>query len=98
MTVLEGCSRDTRSLIDRLWSRLGFGHAHVERPADVEGFCGGYCMADVFSHLDWRDRLRVLVSGKVMVQTAMQTDVGVRKMRSVSTLKVLPPNYPMRAP
>lgn len=77
----------------RLWSRLGFGRPHVDRGEgeDWQGFYPGYMMTAVVAHLDWRDRLRVLVSGRVGVETLTRTDVLVQKCRSVSKTAILPP-------
>lgn len=45
----------------------------------------------VHVHLDWKDRLRVLVSGHVLVETRTVTDVPVARAKSTSTVSVLAP-------
>lgn len=83
---------DPRTLLQRFWSWLGFGWAHVERPDDdVPGLAPGYMMSETEMGLDWGDRLRVLVSGRLHSQVVTQTDVMPRRMVSTSAVKVLPP-------
>jgi hypothetical protein len=85
------------SLSARFWRRLGFGVAHCKRPdEDREGFAPGYGCSEVYLWLPWRERLRVLISGKAMVEMLHQTDVMPGRWESVSAFKVLPPNYPMQ--
>lgn len=77
----------------RIWQKLGFGHAHVDRPDDaVEGFCESYMLSNTVARLDWSDRLRVLISGKVSMQCLTLTDVPVMRTRSTSAVRILPPN------
>lgn len=64
----------------------------VDLPDDTEGFAPGYTRTDVHMHLDLRDRLRTLVSGKLRVVVVVsQTNVTVAKMRSGSTFWVEAP-------
>ena len=81
-----------------LWQRLGFGTCStpdMDDLEDVEGFAPAYLESVNISVLDWRDRLRVLVSGKVMVVIAAKTDVVVRRAMSRGKISVLPPNHPL---
>ena len=48
--------------------------------------------------LDWKDRFRVLVSGKVMMQTAIVLNIAAEPLETVGRFQVLPPNYPITAP
>jgi hypothetical protein len=47
----------------------------------------------VYGRFDWRDRLRLLVSGNIYVEINIKTDVAVMKCSSTSALSVLPPGY-----
>jgi hypothetical protein len=83
-----------------IWHRLGFGMAYVpppdedqERHLSEQGYCEGALVTDTFAHLDWKDRLRLLVSGRLMVHVRTQTDVMVRKSMSQSAVRVLPPGF-----
>ena len=64
----------------------------VQIPEDLEGYAPSYIVTRVVSHLDWKDRLRVLWSGRLAVETQTKTDVVVNKMVSQSVVYVLPPN------
>ena len=91
------CGRDTRSLMDRVWSRLGFGHPHVEPPEELDGWAASYMVTGTVIVADWYDRIRFLVSGKAEVRIQTKTDVIVSRMQSASAFSVLPPNFPDRA-
>lgn len=81
---------DAPTPLQRLWRRL-FPARHREIPENLEGFAPSYMVTDVRIHLDWADRLRVLASGNLRVETTTKTDVIVNKMVSQSTVTVLPP-------
>jgi hypothetical protein len=85
-----------------LWRWLGFGTCHArfadDDPLNPEinpksPFVPSYMMTETVAVLDWKDRLRILVSGKLMVSVATRTDVIVFKCQSVSKVSVVPPNY-----
>lgn len=87
---------------DRVWGRLGFGRrvpvdfedgVHGEVTTWAGGYFEGYCTVDVYTRLDWRDRLRVLVSGWLTTRVHIQTDVEVRRMRSMAASGVLRPGF-----
>ena len=82
---------DTRNWWQRLLARL-FPAKLFYLPDDAEGWAPGYTRTDVHVHMDLRDRLRTLVSGKLRVVVVSQTDVTVAKMRSSSTFWVEAPN------
>ena len=86
-------SIDTRSCLDRFWSRMGFGQPHIAAPTEdeLEGFSPRYMITDIVSRLDWRARIRALVSGNIMTKTITKTDVAVLRAHSVSKIAVLPP-------
>jgi hypothetical protein len=81
----------TPSFRQRLLWRL-FPTRSVPIPEDTDGFAPSYIMTRVISNLDWKDRLRVLLSGRLAVETQTKTDVVVSKMVSQSVVYVLPPN------
>ena len=80
-----------------IWERLGFGACLAPRPdADehAEGFEPSWIVCTTHVHLDWRDRLRVLVSGHLMVDLALKTDVPVKRHSASSVMGVMPPSEP----
>lgn len=83
-------ARDGRPMWMRLLSRL-FPSRRPDIPDDLEGWAPSYMQTHVVVHMDWQDRLRVLVSGKVHIQTNTKTDVTVGRMESWSTVHVEPP-------
>jgi hypothetical protein len=76
-----------------IWCALGFGRAHVDTPEDEIGFAPGYLSTETTIFLDWKDRLRVLVSGRLHSSMKTQTDVFVEKAISRSSVRVLPPKW-----
>lgn len=89
-TNTGGYAPDPRRWWERVLSRL-FPAQHIEPPEDIEGFAPGYTRTEIHVHMDWLDRLRALVSGRVTVTVITQTDVHVSKMRIGSTFWVNPP-------
>ncbi len=43
-----------------------------------------------YTSVDWLDRLRILWSGRVLIQSVVYTDVEVKEADTVSTFSVLP--------
>lgn len=84
-----------------IWHRLGFANGAYVPPPDEEeekrlaeqGYCEGALVTDTVIQFDWKDRLRLLFSGWVMVSVRTQTDVLVRKSLSRSAVRVLPPGF-----
>ncbi len=84
----------TQSLSARLWSKLGFGRCFIPAPDDdnPEPWCApGRLVSVTIADIDWRDRLRLLISGRAMVFMSTQTDVAVNVARSESKFSVLSP-------
>jgi len=81
------CSPDTRNWFQRLLARA-FPAKMAPMLEDKEGWAPGYMITVVEANLDWRDRLRVLASGKVRVSTSTRTDVNVGRVHSESAVWV----------
>jgi len=58
---------------------------------DVEGFVPGVLTTGVDVNLTWRERLGVLVSGRMHVEVQTKTDVQVGKMVARAVAFVVPP-------
>ena len=88
---------------DRIWWRLGFRPGRLSPPerwdltAREEGWAPGYAMLELTIDLTWRDRLRALVSGRLLCSNLIRTDVMVRKMEAVSVTTVMPPGARVRS-
>lgn len=75
-----------------IWHWLGFGTCAASLDEENNpGFAPGYFSTETVLVLNWKGRLRVLVSGLVMVSVASKTDVLVKKSVSVSAFSVMPP-------
>lgn len=83
-------AKDTRPFWRR-WIAQLFPSKAVPIPDGLEGFAPSYMVTHVVSVLDWRDRLRVLVSGRIHVEIKTKTDVVVSEMHSESVLYVEAP-------
>lgn len=81
---------DGRTRWQRLLSRM-FPTKAAPYMEDVDGFAPGCMRTVVVAHLDWRDRIRTLISGKVVVVTNSRTDVTVNKAQSESVVWVEAP-------
>jgi len=87
----EGCMEFRPPIAQRIWRFLGFRYgAYCERPEGDEAI---YTIHRIFTHWDWRDRLRILISGQTETELCVETEalqliVGVR-----SAPAVLAPGY-----
>ena len=86
-------ARAALRLRERIWLALGFGACSNPNPwpDEMPGFAPAYVTVNTIAVLDWRDRLRVLLSGKLMVAASVKTDVMVGKAETASHVSVLPP-------
>lgn len=81
--------------------RLGYRLFPTRRPPDVEekdGWAPGALSTRTVCVIGRLDRLRLLISGQLVVDTRTQTDVIVNRARTVSACYVLPPWTPKPAP
>lgn len=70
----------------RFWRWLGFRYsARAERPEDDEA---RYTIHRTFVHWDWRDRLRILLSGKTETELCVETET-LETVKSVRTQAVV---------
>lgn len=81
---------DKRTYWQRLVARL-FPVRRMRNFGDLDGFAPSYMSTFIRARIDWRDRLRLLVSGRLHIEVQTKTDVAVSKMVSQSVVYVLPP-------
>jgi hypothetical protein len=75
-----------------IWNRLGFGRAHAYFEDDeIPGYAESALITETHVHLDFLDRLRVLITGHVHVYVRTKTDVPIGKAFSISSARVAPP-------
>ena len=78
--------------LSKIWRHLGFRRAWVRRSSEAEGgFAEGYIIVGSVMHFDWKDRLRILISGRVQIEHAIKTDVAVLRSLAETDVAVLPP-------
>lgn len=95
----DNCMATCQMYKRTIWDRMGFGTCSARmEDEDHPDLAEAYISTDVYSRFDWKDRLRILFSGKVMVSLATKTSVIVEKAVSASKVSVLPPNYPFNNP
>jgi hypothetical protein len=71
-TALDGCSAPT--FADRFWGWLGFGERRAFRPPAADGFADGFGCSRCEFDVGLADRLRLLVSGRLVVEVSHQVD------------------------
>ena len=79
-----------RSWRDRL-GRLFFPSTYLEPWEDEDGWAPGDLSTMTTVRLDWLDRLRLLISGKLYVHSRTRTDLIINRAEGKSTSFVLPP-------
>lgn len=82
-----------RTLVQRVLSKLFPAPALPDMgdcPAE-QGWAQGYLQTNHNVHLDWKDRLRVLVSGRVRSVIYQRTDVHVDRVQVQAVVWVAPP-------
>ena len=82
---------DSPSVGVRIWRGLGFRRPFVWEGPTYDEEAPHWLKTVVVTHFDFFDRLRILVSGKVMLTTEHATDTSVSVCRSVTAVGVLPP-------
>lgn len=83
---------------ERLSRAFGYHHGHALRPGheeEADGWAPSWFIVETWVHLDWVDRLRLLVSGNLHVEQAIKTDVPINRSRSTSGVGILAPGKRM---
>lgn len=83
----------------KLWFWLGFGlRARPIFEVPREGFSNDFLWSDFDYDVGWRDRLRILVSGKLNVAVVTRTDVSPTVVECRSVFSVRHPGYKKPTP
>ncbi len=80
---------------DRIYAALGFRECRAPIPPDAPGLAPGVMSSNATITLGIADRLRVLISGKLMCDMAHQMSHVPARIQTTSAWAVLPPNYPL---
>lgn len=75
----------TRS--ERFWRALGFRSAYQERPEETAEF-PSYMVTDIRINVSLLDRLRILLSGKIHIESVHATDVAVHHAKTQTAVGV----------
>lgn len=74
------------NIVYRFWRAMGFRHgAFAGRPDDDEA---RYTIHTILSHWDWRDRLRILISGDTATEICVETK-AIEEIKGVRTEAVV---------
>lgn len=82
---------EKRTVGQRLARALGFGMPAVPEDDEEPQFAPGRIVTETHALLDWKYRLRVIVSGHVVVIVSTKTNVPVATAFSTSDVGVLAP-------
>jgi hypothetical protein len=100
-TSSHGAFYHRPTFAERFWPSLGFRHAHAPSHDEDElgaGWVAGVFIVETYVSLDWFDRIRVLISGKLHIEQAVLADVVIGESRATSAFGILPPNTQLGAP
>lgn len=82
-------------LRDRIAQSLGFGRCSSPRfdeiADDDPNWAAARLRVSTIVNLDWLDRLRLLIGGRLLVEASVKTDVIVRRSMARSNVGVLSP-------
>lgn len=72
-----------------IWHRLGFGYAAVASWHGDQDEDANYCCTDVVAVLDWRDRLRLVLTGRLSIAVRVRTQHDAGRVEGRSAVKVM---------
>jgi hypothetical protein len=82
---------------ERVQKFLGYGDClqpdFEGDPRAIEGYTESHLVSVTLVHLDWKDRLRLLISGRLVVRFSTKTDKIIEKAYSKSNVSVAPVGY-----
>jgi len=78
------------TIIEKLWRALGYKYHLVDLPEEADGM-DGWIMTHTRFNFDFFDRIRLLLTGKLYVDTRQATDVRVGKCISAASFRIAPP-------
>lgn len=94
--VLNTCAVNKTTIWHRIGQLLGYGDCsqpNFENDPYNIGYAESQLETVVFVHLDVLDRIRLLLTGTLVVRTSTKTDTIIMKSYSKSETSVLPIGY-----
>ncbi len=79
------------TLRERFFRALGFRYHLVNLPDDIETTMPGWMMTSCRMHFDFRDRLRLLLTGKLNLEIRQATSQQVDEAISATSFRIVPP-------
>lgn len=76
----------------RFWRALGFYEKRAPIP-DADDLDPDWRIIATIGVLDWKDRLRVLISGRIMAHQIMRSEHPMGRVAYNAVVSVLPPGY-----
>lgn len=74
------------------WSRLMYRLFPPAPRPRIDGDARTFLTTNIYVSVDWRDRVRLLVSGRAFIQVVTYTDIEVQQAESVSAFSVEAPH------
>lgn len=79
------------SMLTRIWRKLGFRYHLGNEPEGVDGL-PGWMRTEVRMSFDWRDRLRLLATGRLSLTVVLYTDTPSPEIcKSRIDYQIIPP-------
>lgn len=78
------------TLAQRLWRTLGYRYHLGEEPEGAEAF-SGWMKTEIGLQFGWRDRLRLLATGRLFVALTQYTSAQVDEAKSRTDWRIAPP-------
>ncbi len=80
------------TLIERIWRALGFSYHLGAEPGDIDTLPGWMC-TETRMHFGFRDRLRLLISGRLHLKLVQHTPVQCDFSRNRLDWQIEPPGW-----
>ncbi len=81
----------TRKFWIKGWAKLGFGVCNWPHPPHDKKFVRDYLGTETRIKLRLYERLQLIISGRLVLRSTMQTHPKVKRSRSMVALSIMPP-------
>ena len=80
-----------RSYRERLWRALGYRYIWVDLPDNVHDRLPGWSMTTIHLHFSFKDRLRLLLTGRVRLDLRHATLPEIEDMTTATSVRIYAP-------